>query len=162
MVISYVKIYLSNNLQKYRNKYGWLSTVNATPSTYFFINDTLLSTLILLDIFPLHPTFSLLVPKLVASDPTGKLYVTWQYCYLLYVNCTQVCVLNQAHEIGLCSLLHYFHRNSLGPDFRPLILHNLLNESFERQFRKEEFGCFLISMDLPREESNSAGSKPLW
>ena len=90
----------------------------------------------------------------------GVLHVTWQDCYLLCMNCTQVHVLKQAHEIGLCSFLQCSHSNSLESDLWLLVLHNLLNESLEWQFLKVEFSCLLIPIELPK--NHGAGSKLPW
>ena len=50
-----MKLYLSNNLQKFTNKYGWLSKVNAMSLTDLLINYKFLSAVILPLCLPTSP-----------------------------------------------------------------------------------------------------------
>ena len=84
----------------------------------------------------------------------------WQDCHSLCVNNTQV-VLKQTHQTGLCCLLQCSHSNYLGYFIGLQVSHDFSNESFEWQFLKEEFTCFLILTDLPECYSAQSESSQL-
>ncbi len=69
---------------------------------------------------------------------------------------TQICILKQANQISLCSLLQGKDSRSLESEVSLKILGNLANEALEWEFANEELCALLIASDFTKSHSSGA------
>ena len=85
-----------------------------------------------------------------SSNASGKLDVFGHNCHSLSMDCAQVGVFEQTHQVGLTSLLQSHHGRALEPKVRLKVLSNLTNKSLERKLADQQFGALLIPTDLTK------------
>ena len=94
--------------------------------------------------------------RALAADAAGELKFLGHDCNTLGVDGAQVCVLEEANEVGLSSLLEGEDGGSLEAKVALEILGNLADETLEGQLADEEVGRLLVPIDLT--EGNGSGA----
>jgi len=86
---------------------------------------------------------------LFTPEPSRKLHILGHDRDPFRVYGAQICVLEQAHEVGLRGLLERDHRLGLEPQIAAMVLGNLTYKALEGQSPNEQLRGFLKLPDLP-------------
>jgi len=92
----------------------------------------------------------------LATHASGKMEVPWHDCHALGVNCAQICVLEQADDVGLGGFLKSQKCGSGAKKLAAVVLKYFSNKALEWKLSEEELGGLLVLSDLTK--SNGAGT----
>mmetsp|Transcript_20937 Transcript_20937/g.41891 ORF Transcript_20937/g.41891 Transcript_20937/m.41891 type:complete len:165 (-) Transcript_20937:188-682(-) len=95
----------------------------------------------------------------LATNTTCELNVLWHDSYAFRVNCTKICVFEEANKIRFGGFLQGQNCCRLEPKIGFEILCYLADESLERSLPNEKLSGFLIFPNF--SESNCSGTVPM-
>jgi hypothetical protein len=91
-----------------------------------------------------------------ATDAAGQLDVLGHDGHALGVDSSQVGILEQAHQVGLSSLLERQHGGGLEAQVGLEVLGNFTDQALEGELADEQLGGFLVFTDLTKSHGTGA------